>query len=219
MFAAGEAGRGFLDLVKALLEVGHFGLAASLPGTGPWNSDAILGGALPIHWPTMRSTPRQLFRGRWRSGATNRDDDQFTPPDIDMEDFAYRAPAPALLTGLGAAPRLFLNRPFKAFFQAGVFSAIPVSREGQGVQGSLRAKTSDGPFAAEQPSAPAWGCALWDRWTGSARGFFRSLVIVLHALLETLLDALRERRPSGPKYCRVRTQQDNCGSRRSSAKC
>ena len=54
-----KPGRGVLDLVKALLEVGHFGLAH-----GFLELALEFGGhlrALPIHWPTMRSTPGSSF--------------------------------------------------------------------------------------------------------------------------------------------------------------
>ena len=59
----------------------------------PWNSAAIWR-ALPIHCPTMRSTPGSSF-GPMAISATTADDDQFTPPDIEHETFRLRDPAPA----------------------------------------------------------------------------------------------------------------------------
>jgi hypothetical protein len=85
--AACHAGGGFLDLVEAFFEVGHFGLAhrflelALEFGGHP----ARLAHPLPDH----AQHARQLFRANGDQ-RDNRDDDEFTPPDVEHEKFRSR---------------------------------------------------------------------------------------------------------------------------------
>ena len=85
--AAGEAGGGFLDLVKALLEVGHFGLAHGFLELALEFGGHLARLAHPL--PDHAQHARQFFRADGDQ-RDDRDDDQFTPPDVEHEKFRSR---------------------------------------------------------------------------------------------------------------------------------
>ena len=85
--AAGQAGGGFLDLVKALLEVGHFGLPHGFLELALEFGGHLAGLAHPL--PDHAQHARQFFRAD-SDQRDNRDDDQFTPADVEHEFFRSR---------------------------------------------------------------------------------------------------------------------------------
>ena len=111
---AGEAGRGFLDLVKTLFEVGHFGLAHRLLELTLEFGSHLAGLAHPL--PDHAQHARQLFRADGDQ-RDNRDDDQFTPPDVEHEKFRSReAIFPRPVNKIWAA-RVSLNRSCRSLQQ------------------------------------------------------------------------------------------------------
>ena len=85
--AAGEAGGGFLDLVEALLEVGHFGLAHRFLELALEFGGHLARLAHPL--PDHAQHARQFLRADGDQ-RDDRDDDQFTPPDVEHEKFRSR---------------------------------------------------------------------------------------------------------------------------------
>src|SRR5207247_6176526 len=113
-----EACRYVLDLVKALLEVGHFGLAHGFLELALEFGGHFARLAHPL--PDNAQDARQLFRADGNQ-RDNRDDDQFTPPDIEHEFFRSRetsAPQP-IIAKIWSRPRLF---------STGVVQPMPGSR-------------------------------------------------------------------------------------------
>src|SRR5207249_2926021 len=151
----------------------------------PWNSDAILR-ALPIHCPTMRSTPGSSF-GPMAISATTAMTTSSLHPISNMKNSAHarRFHPNACLNKIWAA-RVSLNRSCSIGFAARLSHH---QRVATGLPQTCR-KSSDN-LAADVRSRRRRGrrCVMIDRLHGL--GLFRSLVIVLHALFEGF-DALRD---------------------------
>src|SRR5882757_11158312 len=160
----------------------------------PWNSAAILR-ALPIHCPTMRSTPGNSF-GPMAISATTAMTTSSLHPISNMKNSAHaRRFHPNACNRIRGRPRLSSTGPCRT--PAARFTRC----------GGLAARGSDSLAADVGARRRGWRCVVVDRLHGL--GLFRSLVIVLHALLEGL-DALRDVAHQIGNLAATEQQQDDC---------
>ena len=102
----GKTRRDVLDLIEAFLEVGHFGLAHGFLELALEFGGHLARLAHPLTDHAQHA--RQLFRADGNQ-RDNRDDDQFTPPDVEHEFFRSReTSAPqSIIAKIWSCPRLF----------------------------------------------------------------------------------------------------------------
>src|ERR1700716_2846168 len=159
----------------------------------PWNSAAILR-ALPIHCPTVRSTPGSSF-GPMAISATTAMTTSSLHPMSNMKNSAHaRRFHPNTCKTRFWAARVSLNRCYGRS-----------TRSPTGLPQDLRC--SDSLAADIRPRRCRRRCVMIDGLLGL--GLFRSLLVVLHALLERL-DALRDVAHQIRNLAAAEQQQDDC---------
>src|SRR3984957_15567475 len=164
----------------------------------PWNSAAILR-ALPIHCPTMRSTPGNSF-GPMAISATTAMTTNSLHPMSNIKNSAHARPSEP-------------NIPFNKIWAARAFPQPVLPHAGRKInapQQDCRKRAtgcSDSLAADIRTRGRGRRCVMIERLQGF--GLFRSLFIVLHALLEGL-DALRDVAHQIRNLAATEQQQDDC---------
>src|SRR5882724_10623982 len=163
----------------------------------PWNSAAILR-ALPIHCPTMRSTPGNSF-GPIAISATTAMTTNSLHPMSNMKDSAHARQIRPIPINKNWAARVF-PKPVLPHVCRKINAPLQVCRKrGPGYLDSLAADI--------RPRRGVRRSVMIDRLHGL--GLFCSLFIVLHALLEGL-DALRHVAHQVGNLAPTKQQQDDC---------